>query len=77
VDRADPDTAVLGRPTAYRWCSRRPLTRIVHPDGEPSVARAAGRAGVPYTLSTLSTRTIEEVRAVSDGRLWFQLYASR
>ena len=32
---------------------------------------------MPYTLSTLSTRSIEEVRAVSDGRLWFQVYAWR
>ena len=32
---------------------------------------------LPYTLSTLSTRSIEEVRAVSDGRLWFQVYAWR
>ena len=35
------------------------------------------RAGLPYTLSTLSTRSIEEVRGVSDGRLWFQVYAWR
>ncbi len=41
------------------------------------MARAAARAGLPYTLSTLSTRSIEEVRAVSDGRLWFQVYAWR
>ena len=41
------------------------------------MARAAERAGLPYTLSTLSTRSIEEVRAVSDGRLWFQVYAWR
>jgi L-lactate dehydrogenase (cytochrome) len=41
------------------------------------VARAARRAGLPYTLSTLSTRSIEEVRAVTDGRLWFQVYAWR
>src|SRR4029453_18913543 len=40
-------------------------------------ARAAQRAGLPYRLSTLSTRSIEEVRAVSDGRLWFQVYAWR
>ncbi len=33
--------------------------------------------GVPYTLSTMSSRSIEEVRAVSDGRLWFQVYAWR
>jgi L-lactate dehydrogenase (cytochrome) len=32
---------------------------------------------LPYTLSTLGTRSIEEVRAVSGGRLWFQVYAWR
>jgi len=53
------------------------FTRIADPQGELAVARAANRAGVPYTLSTLSTRSIEEVRAVSDGRLWFQVYAWR
>ena len=37
------------------------FTRIADPDGELAVARAAARAGLPYTLSTLSTRSIEEV----------------
>ena len=41
------------------------------------MARAAARAHLPYTLSTMSTRSIEEVRAVSGGRLWFQVYAWR
>jgi L-lactate dehydrogenase (cytochrome) len=41
------------------------------------VARAAARAGLPSALSTLSTRSIEEVAAVSDGRLWFQVYVWR
>ncbi len=53
------------------------FSRIADPQGELAVARAAARAGVPYTLSTLATRSIEEVRAVSDGRLWFQVYAWR
>jgi L-lactate dehydrogenase (cytochrome) len=53
------------------------FTRIADPDGELAVARAAERAALPYTLSTMSTRSIEEVRAVSDGRLWFQVYAWR
>ena len=39
--------------------------------------KAAANAGVPFTLSTLSTCSIEEVRAVSEGRLWFQVYAWR
>jgi L-lactate dehydrogenase (cytochrome) len=53
------------------------FTRMVHPDGELAVARAAARAGVPYTLSTLSTRSIEEVAEVSDGPKWFQVYVWR
>jgi L-lactate dehydrogenase (cytochrome) len=49
-------------------------TRITHSEGELSVARSAARAGVPYSLSTMSTRSIEEVAAVSDGPKWFQVY---
>ena len=40
-------------------------------------ARAAARAGLPYTLSTLATRSIEEVAAVSSGPKWFQVYVWR
>ncbi|MGD9749835.1 MAG: alpha-hydroxy acid oxidase [Acidimicrobiia bacterium] len=53
------------------------FTRIADPQGELAVARAARRAGLPYTLSTLATRSIEEVRSVSDGDLWFQVYVWR
>jgi L-lactate dehydrogenase (cytochrome) len=53
------------------------FTRIADPQGELAVARAAARAGVPYTLSTLATRSIEEVAAVSDGSKWFQVYVWR
>lgn len=72
----DVTSSILGRPVAYP-CVLAPtgFTRIADPDGELAVARAAARAGLPYTLSTLSTRSIEEVRAISDGRLWFQVYA--
>ncbi len=51
--------------------------RIADPQGELAVARAAARAGLPYTLSTLGTRSIEEVAAVSNGRRWFQVYMWR
>lgn len=51
------------------------FTRITHSQGELAVARAAERAGVPYSLSTMSTRSIEEVAAVSSGARWFQVYA--
>ena len=53
------------------------FTRIADPQGELAVARAAARAELPYTLSTLATRSIEEVAGVSDGRTWFQVYAWR
>ncbi|MBM4058543.1 MAG: alpha-hydroxy-acid oxidizing protein, partial [Planctomycetes bacterium] len=71
-------TSVLGGPAAYPLVlAPTGFTRIADPQGELAVARAAARAGLPYTLSTLSTRSIEEVRAVSDGRLWFQAYVWR
>ncbi|MDH4277759.1 MAG: alpha-hydroxy-acid oxidizing protein [Acidimicrobiia bacterium] len=53
------------------------FTRIADPQGELAVARAAARVGVPYNLSTMGTRSIEEVAAVSDGPKWFQVYAWR
>jgi L-lactate dehydrogenase (cytochrome) len=53
------------------------FTRIAHSAGELALARVAARAGIPYTLSTLSTRSIEEVAAVSPGAKWFQVYVWR
>lgn len=76
VSDVDPSTVILGQaaplplilaPTGF--------TRIADPAGELAVARSAARAGLPYTLSTLSTRSIEEVAAASGGgRRWFQVY---
>jgi len=71
-------STILGQPLAYPLVlAPTGFTRIADPEGELAVARAADRADLPYTLSTLSTRSIEEVRAVSNGRLWFQVYAWR
>jgi L-lactate dehydrogenase (cytochrome) len=76
VSKADTSASLLGQPLAYPLVlAPTGFTRIADPQGELAVARAAERAGLPYTLSTMSTRSIEEVRAVSDGRLWFQVYA--
>ena len=78
LPEVDIRSTVLGRPTAYPLVlAPTGFTRIADPQGELAVARAAERAGLPYTLSTLSTRSIEEVREVSSGRLWFQVYAWR
>lgn len=78
IGRVDIGSTILGRALDYPLVlAPTGFTRIADPDGELAVARAAQRAGLPYTLSTLSTRSIEEVRSVSDGRLWFQVYAWR
>lgn len=78
MSSVDPSATLLGRQLAYPLVlAPTGFTRIADPQGELAVARAAERAGLPYTLSTLSTRSIEEVRAVSSGRLWFQVYAWR
>jgi L-lactate dehydrogenase (cytochrome) len=78
VAKVDVASTLLGRPVAYPLVlAPTGFTRIANPAGELAVARAAERAGLPYTLSTLSTRSIEEVREVSGGRLWFQVYAWR
>lgn len=78
VGDVDPSVELLGRrlpsplvlaPTGF--------SRILDPQGELAVARAAARAGLPFTLSTLATRSIEEVAAVSNGEKWFQVYVWR
>jgi L-lactate dehydrogenase (cytochrome) len=53
------------------------LARLAHVDGELAAARAAGEAGTVYTLSTGSSRTIEEVADAAKGAVWFQLYLWR
>lgn len=50
-------------------------TRITHSEGEFAVARAAASVGLPYSLSTMATRSIEEVAAAApNGNHWFQVY---
>src|SRR6059036_1887760 len=75
IEKVDTAATLLGRPLAYPLVlAPTGFTRIADPEGELAVARAAERAGLPYTLSTLSTRSIEEVAAAGDGRKWFQVY---
>ena len=78
VSAVDPSTSLLGRPLPLPLVlAPTGFTRIADPQGELAVARAAARAGLPYTLSTLATRSIEEVAAVSSGPKWFQVYVWR
>ncbi|MGE4339329.1 MAG: L-lactate dehydrogenase [Pigmentiphaga sp.] len=54
------------------------LTGMQYPDGEIAAARAARDFGVPFTLSTMSVCSIEDVAAGTDGHpFWFQLYLMR
>ena len=51
------------------------FTRMMQTEGEYAGACAASDAGIPYTLSTMGTRSIEDVaKAAPSGRNWFQLY---
>jgi len=51
------------------------FTRLMQTEGELAGARAAARAGIPFSLSTLGTASIEDVAAANPhGRNWFQLY---
>lgn len=49
-------------------------SRVMHPGGECAAARAAGKAGTGYILSTLSGHRLEDVKAASTGPVCYQLY---
>jgi L-lactate dehydrogenase (cytochrome) len=53
------------------------MTGMQHADGEMLAARAAEEFGVPFTLSTMSICSIEDVAAVTTKPFWFQLYVMR
>jgi L-lactate dehydrogenase (cytochrome) len=53
------------------------LTGLFHGDGEIHGCRAAHKAGIPFTLSTMSICSIEDVAGAVDKPFWFQLYVMR
>ena len=78
MSQVDTSTTLLGRRLPFPLVlAPAGFTRMPDPDGELAVARAAARAGIPYCLSTVATRSIEEVAAAADGCHWFQLYPLR
>ena len=78
MGNVDTTGTVLGREVPFPLIlAPTGFTRIAHPAGELAVARAAERAGLPYSLSTMGTRSVEEVAAVSSGSKWFQVYVWR
>jgi L-lactate dehydrogenase (cytochrome) len=75
----DTSSTILGGPSAYPFAiAPTGFTRLMQTQGELAGASAAGAAGIPFTLSTLGTTSIEDVKAANpDGRNWFQLYVMR
>jgi L-lactate dehydrogenase (cytochrome) len=79
VSRVDTSTQVLGGSSALPFgIAPTGFTRLMQTEGEVAGAGAAARAGIPFTLSTLGTTSIEDVKAANPhGRNWFQLYVMR
>ena len=74
----DLSTTVLGQPLGVPLMGAPTgMTGIVHHDGEIALARAVHGAGGLHVLSSVASRTVEEVAELSPGPLWFQLYVSR
>lgn len=74
----DLSTTVLGQPVGVPLMGAPTgMTGIVHHDGEIGLARAVHGAGGLHVLSSVGSRTVEEVAELSPGPLWFQLYVSR
>lgn len=77
VERVDISTCVLGQQLQVPLiCAPVALSRLFHYQGEIAAARAAGRSGAIYSLSTLSSTDIETVAKIP-GPKWFQLYMYR
>jgi len=78
---AEVDTSVqiFGGPSALPFgIAPTGFTRLMQTEGETAGATAAAAAGIPFTLSTLGTTSIENVKAANpNGRNWFQLYVMR
>jgi L-lactate dehydrogenase (cytochrome) len=71
-------TTMVGQPVAMPVAlAPVGMTGMQHPDGEILAARAAAAAGVPFTLSTMSICSIEDVADATDKPFWFQLYVMR
>lgn len=76
VSEVDLSSTVLGKQVAMPLgIAPTGFTRMMHTEGEIAGCQAAEAAGIPFSLSTMGTRSIEEVAAAAPlGRNWFQLY---
>ncbi|GAA1174902.1 alpha-hydroxy acid oxidase [Nesterenkonia xinjiangensis] len=79
VSTVDTSTTIFGGLSAQPFgIAPTGFTRLMQTEGEIAGASAAGAAGIPFTLSTLGTSSIEDVKAANPlGRNWFQLYVMK
>src|SRR6202049_4164137 len=78
VSKRDLSTKILGEPAAPPLIlAPVGLTGMQFGDGEIHACRAAQQAGIPYTLSTMSICSIEDVAANVEKPFWFQLYVMK
>ena len=78
LEQRSTATTMVGTPVAMPVAlAPTGLTGMQHADGEMLAARAAERFGVPFTLSTMSICSIEDVRSVTTQPFWFQLYVMK
>jgi L-lactate dehydrogenase (cytochrome) len=78
VSEVDTSRTIMGKRSPVPFVlAPTGFTRMMHAEGEPSVARAAQAHGITYSLSTLGTTSPEGVaEAAPDLRRWFQLYVA-
>jgi isopentenyl diphosphate isomerase/L-lactate dehydrogenase-like FMN-dependent dehydrogenase len=75
VPICDLRTSVLGSELSFpAMLAPVGYSRVMHPDGECAAARAAGKAGTNYILSTISGHGVDRVKTSSTGPVWYQLY---
>jgi L-lactate dehydrogenase (cytochrome) len=78
MSKRDLSTIIVGEPAPLPFgLGPVAMTGLVHGDGEILACRAAQQAGIPYTLSTMSICSIEDVAAAVEKPFWFQLYVMR
>ena len=78
VSNRSTATTILGEPAALPLAlAPVGLTGMQHGDGEIHACRAAQAAGIPYTLSTMSICSIEDVAGAVEKPFWFQLYVMK
>src|SRR5437763_761520 len=78
VSRRDLSTSILGEPSALPLIlAPVGLLGMQHGDGEIHACRAAQAAGIPFTQSTMSICSIEDIAGAVDKPFWFQLYVMK